>query len=1103
MKKKLNMLMPLLQIGIIKNRMVIKAFLYLFMFYVFQVQAEVFSQDELVSVKLNDATIYEAVEEIAKQTGYLFIYNNNEYRGKNKININLSKVTLDVAMKQVLKNSDLNYSIVENYIVLEPIDNIESIMETPQQEAKEITGTVTDRKDGTPLPGVNVIIKGTTIGTVTDIDGKYAINATSEEQVLVFSLVGMVTEERKIGELSVINIEMEQDQIGLDEVVVVGYGTESRKLLTGSVSDLKLDEISETTITNLDVAMQGRVTGVQVVQNSGTPGSGLSVRIRGNKSISAGNDPLYVVDGIPVMTGDFGQIGYSGQTINSISDINPGDIETITVLKDASATSVYGARASSGVVLITTKRGEQQKTRLNFNTALGFQDVANVLEMVDASQWMVYRNELKTNEGAPPIYSEEEINNPPVNTNWLDEVFRTGLVQNYELSLNGGGKKTSFFMSGNYTNEEGILIGTDYSRLSGRLNIDHQAADWAKIGASILLSNSFNNRVEGDQSLNGPLPNAISLPAIYPVYNEDGTYNEDGPYANPVAIANEAINETNNFRTIANVFGDFSIWKGLSFETKWSIDYLNLEEHSYDPATTRQGQKYNGLGFEANTIASNFTTYNLFRYHQSVGKNSEIEGLLGYSFEQFIDKRDFIRGTDFPSPDFQYLVSAANITDASSSQVEDRTNSFFGRLKYNLHNKYLFTISARYDGSSNFGANNKYGFFPAIAAAWRISEENFLKNAQGISEFKLRASYGLTGNDKVGRYASLSLFDGRGNYDRNPGIYPVQMPNPDLKWETTSQLDIGLDMAFIKNRIGFTFDYYYALTSDLLLARPIPPSAGYDYVWDNIGEMQNQGLELSVNALIFDNKNFSWSSVLNISANRNKVLQLYDGQPIDDIGRGSNYIGEGEPMGIFYGYRSLGVDPTTGNIVFDDVNGDGVITADDRTKIGDPNPDFIGGFNNTFNIYQFSIRVFFQYSYGNDLYNGTRVYIESLKGEDNQLTTILNRWQNPGDITNVPLATATDLNNNNRTSSRFVEDGSYLRMKELTLAYDFKPELVNKLSLRHLKLFISTYNLLTFTNYSGMDPEINYAGNDNMRMGTDFFTYPQARRFMFGINLGI
>jgi TonB-linked SusC/RagA family outer membrane protein len=1103
MNKTLRQSPPVNRQELYKHFLAMKVFLMLMLFSVIQLHAEVYSQNQRIHLDLRDSPVYEAVEQIAMQSDLLFLYNEDEYEGTDRITLRLKNATLDQAMQSVLKGSSLEYEVVDNYLVLKPV------VEVPQKAVREpdepelITGVVTDKSDGTPLPGVNVYIKGTVIGTITDIDGTYSLEVTGKDQVLVFSQVGMKTVEIRIGKERTINVGLEQDQIGLDEVVVIGYGQESRKLLTGSVSDLQMEDIEETAVTNLDAAMQGRVTGVQVVQNSGTPGSGISVRIRGNKSIGASTQPLYVIDGVPIMTGDFGQIGFSGQSLNAISDINPNDIESVTVLKDASATAIYGARASGGVVLITTKKGTQMKSQLNFTASYGFQQVIKKLEMLDAAQWMRYRNELKINEGAPPIYSEDEINNPKYDTRWLDEVFRTGNLSKYELSYSGGTKKTSIFLSGNYMNDVGILIGTDYSRMSGRMNIEHQATDWAKIGANIMISNSVNNRVEGDQSLNGPLPNAISLPAIYPVFNEDGSYNEDGPYANPVAIANEAINEAQNFRSIVNINGTFRIWRGLSFETKWALDYLNLEEHSYDPATTRQGQKYNGLGYEGNTRASTFNTYNLLRYTQTIGDNDELEALLGYSYERFADKRFLIRGTDYPGPQFQYIISAASITDGSSSIVEDRTNSFFGRVKYNMRNTYLFTASLRYDGSSNFGNNKKYGFFPAFAAAWRISQEPFFENVNAVEEFKLRASFGYTGNDKVGRYASMGLFDGRGNYDRNPGIYPVQMPNPDLKWETTRQLDVGIDMAFISGRIGFTLDYYYSKTNDLLLARPLPVSSGFGSVWENIGEMQNQGVELGLNAEIIKSPSFTWNAMLNISANRNKVLKLYNGQPIDPTGRGNNYVTEGEPMSIFWGYRSLGVDPSTGDIVFDDVNGDGVITADDRTRIGDPNPDFVGGFDNSFQYKQLSLRIFFQYSYGNDIYNGTRVYIESLKGEDNQLTTIEERWKQPGDETYIPRATSTDPNNNNRASSRFIEDGSYLRMKEATLTYEFKPETLSKTPLKRLKLFVTGGNLLTFTNYSGMDPEINYAGDAIIRSGTDFFTYPQPRRVIFGINIGL
>jgi len=970
--------------------------------------------------------------------------------------------------------------------------------------AQEVTvsGTVSSSQDGSTLPGVSVVIKGTQNGTVTDINGKYSLKAEASS-TLVFSFIGMETREEAVGGRSTIDILLRPTVQSLEEVVVVGYGTESRKLLTSSISDFKPKDINEIPLENIDAALQGKATGVQVVQNSGTPGGGMTVRIRGNNSINAGNEPLYVIDGIPMLTGNFGQIGFSGQNINAISDLNPNDIESISILKDASATSIYGARASNGVVLITTKRGKVEKTNINFSAYGGFQMAEKKLDMLDASEWMVYRNELKANEGAPPVYSQGEIDNPPVDTDWLDEVFRTAALMNYELSATGGNEKTTFYISGGYSYEDGILIGTDFKRLNGRLNLDHNLTSRLKIGTGIGLSNSWNNRVEGDQSLNGPLPNAISLPPVYPVYNSDGSYNEDGPYANPVAIANEATNLAQNFRTIANIFANYRILEGLNFETKWGIDYLSLNEHSYDPMTTRQGSKYNGLGIEGYTIATNFTTNNFFTYARTFRAIHELEAMAGYSYERYVRKSSYIEATEFPNEYFQYITSAANIRTATASKVEDRTNSFFGRVKYNLKNRYIVTLSGRYDGSSKFGKNNKYGFFPAISAAWRISEEEFFAPVSFVNDLKLRVSYGYTGNDGIPRFSSPALYSGGANYGGYPGTYPVQIPNPDIRWESTAQFDAGFDLEVVNSRIRLVFDYYYAKTTDLLLNRPVSATSGFTGVIDNIGELENKGFEIGLSTDNIKTQDFTWTSVLNFSRNRNKILKLYNGQPIDNIGRGSNYIGEGEPFGIFYGYHSLGVDPSTGDIVFEDVNGDGEITSEDRKKIGDPNPDFYGGFSNVFTYKQLSLNIFLQFSYGNDIYNGTRVYIESLKGDDNQLTTILDRWQQPGDETDIPRATMTDPNNNNRTSSRFIEDGSYLRIKEVVLSYSFSKELTRKLRLSGLKVFATAYNLFTFTNYSGMDPEVNYAGGDNLRLGTDFFTYPQARKFVFGINIGI
>lgn len=1064
-----------------------KTFLLLTCIGVLQASASVFSQHALVNLNMKDASVYEAVDEIARQSDLLFIFHETHASSDKRINVTLENVSFDHAMQAVLKESHLEYNIVENYIVVKPAAPHSETTTTPLpvQEQPTVSGNVRAAEDGISLPGVNVYVKGTTTGTITDFDGNFELQLPPDARILVFSLVGMKTIEMPVGEQTEFNILMESDQIGLEEVIVVGYGTQSRKLVTGSVGVVDEEAIREIPLRTIDGVMQGKASGVYVQQNSGTPGGAMSVRIRGNSSILAGNQPLYVVDGVPITSGNFGQIGFSGQGINALSDINPNDIESISVLKDASATAIYGARATNGVILITTKRGAQKKTSINFSMTHGIQQLANKLDMMNAEQWHEYK-------GTEPT---------GIDTDWLDEIFRTAPTANYEISASGGDEKTKFFISGTYYDQTGILLGTDYQRLSGRINLDHQVNSKLLVGTSMSLSYSLNNRMEGDQSLNAPLPNSISLLPVYPVYNEDGTYNEDGAFANPVAIANEAINEAHSYRTLANVFADYSILQNLIFSTKWSVDYLSLREHSYDPITTRQGARSNGIGLFANSNVMNMVSNNLLKYDDSFGDHN-LDALAGYSFERLQLRSAFIRGTDFPNEQFQYLASAGTITGADARARDRGLSSYFARLNYNYKYKYMLSLTARYDGSSKFGANYRYGMFPSASASWRISEEDFMQAFGSINELRFRTSYGLTGNDGIGDFRHQALFGGGYNYMGNPGIAPRQLENPDLKWETTAQFNIGLDIELFRERLSLSVDYYNNQTSDLLFDRPVSMTSGFNWITTNVGELENKGFEFELSTVNLMEP-LSWTTSLNMTFNRNKIKSLYKDQPLDNLGRGSNRFEVGEPVGIFYGFRSLGVDPSTGDIVFDDVNGDGEITAEDRVKIGDPNPKFIGGLTNTFTYNQFDLSIFFQFSYGNDIFNGTRIYIESMKGNDNQLTVVADRWQQPGDITDIPRATEADPNNNNRISSRFVEDGSYLRLKNLSLGYNLSSRATEKMGIKNARIYASSYNLLTFTNYSGMDPEVHYSGDDDLRMGTDFFTYPQARSFLIGINLGL
>jgi TonB-dependent starch-binding outer membrane protein SusC len=951
----------------------------------------------------------------------------------------------------------------------------------------QVSGKVIAASDKIALPGVTIMVKGASTGTVTNIEGNYTLKAPANA-TLVFSFIGMQKQEIAVNGRKEINIEMVDERTDLGEIVVLGYSTSSKKLVSGSFDLVKEDQIKDVPIRTVDGVLQGKAAGLSVYMNSGTPGGQTSIKLRGGSSINASNTPLIIIDGVPVITGAFGQIGYEGQEIDALSDLNPNDIESMTVLKDASTTAIYGARASNGVILITTKKGSLNNTSVNLNTNYGWQTLPaeRMPKLMNAAQWNEYRG----------------TNVQGIDTDWMSEILQTAPTSNTELSVSTGNDKTRLFLSGNYYFQDGIVKGTAYDRYNGRMNVDHNILKNLKVGGGISLSYSKNKRVEGDQTLNGPLPNALSIPATYPVYNPDGTYNEDGPYANPVAIINEAINVAYTNRTNGNIYLEYKFLNGFSFSSKWGADIYSLREHEYDPITTRQGKGYNGLGIEGTSYASNLVTNNVLQYTKTIKKNHNIEALAGYSTEKYSNRTTYIEGIDFPNENLQYMVSAGTIRYSDATALDRGLESYFGQLKYNYKFKYILTVTARADGSSKFGKNNQFGYFPAVSLAWRASEESFIKDISFISDLKLRGVCGMTGNDGIPDFQSLGLYLGGYNYGGEAGIAPTQLPNPDLKWETTVQTGIGLDISVLKDRLTLNADYYLNRTRDLLLDRPLPPSSGFYSITANIGTLENKGLELVLNTVNIDRK-FKWTSSLNYASNRNKVTELYEGQPLDDYGRGGNRVQVGEPIGIFYGYVCLGVDPTTGNLVYDDINGDGIITTDDRTKIGDPNPEFTGGFTNTFSYKGFDLSVFLHMIYGNDVFNGTLIYLESGgfedgSGEDNQTTNMERQWKQPGDITDMPRAGDT------KQSTRFIEDGSFLRIKNVTLGYNFSKELLNKIHLKSAKFYVSVQNLYTFTKYSGMDPEVNYnGGTSNIVQGTDFFTYPQARTFMIGLNLGI
>jgi len=943
-----------------------------------------------------------------------------------------------------------------------------------------VSGTVTSATDKSPMPGVTVQVKGTQKGDITDTKGGYKLEAPANA-TLVFSFIGMRPQEIPVNGRKQIDVEMEEERVDLGEVVVVGYSTSSKRLISGSISTVNEKELDNIPIRTIDGVLQGKAAGVSVNQNSGTPGGRNAIKMRGGSSINASNQPLIVVDGVPTITGSYGQIGYSGQEIDAMSDLNPNDIESFTILKDASATAIYGARASNGVILITTKKGNAQRTNVNLSSSYGWQTLPaeRLPDLMNAAQW----NEFKGT------------NVQGTDTDWMKEILQVAPTTNNELSISSGNDKTRLFISGNVYTQDGTVKSTSFSRYSGRVNVDHKLLPDLMIGAGVSMTYSTNYRVEGDQTLYGPLPNALSIPAIYPVYNDDGTYNESGPYANPMAIINETKNVAYTNRNNGNIYLDYKFLNGFNFTTKWSADIYNLREHEYDPITVAQGKKYNGLGIEGTTYVSNLVGSNVLQYIKTVNKVHNFEAMAGFSFEKYARRTTYIEARDFPNEDFQYITSAGTIRTASASALNRGMTSYFGQFKYNYMYKYIFTLTARADGSSKFGENNRFGYFPAASFAWRLSEEPFMKSVTAISDLKLRTSFGLTGNDGIGDFASLGLYKGRYNYNQQSGIAPTQLPNPNLKWETTRQIGVGIDLGLFKDRITLVADVYYNKTSDLLLDRPIPLSSGFSSITSNIGDMENKGVEFVLNTVNLKS-DFTWNTSLNFSANRNKVLSLFNGQPITDQGRGNNWVMEGEPIGVFVGYNFLGVDPTTGKEVYEDLNHDKVITTDDRKITGNPNPDFTVGLTNTLGYKGFDFSFFLHGVFGNDVYNGTWMYIQAPTDLDQQTTAVLRAWKNPGDVTDIPRIS------DGFKSSRFIENGSFLRIKTVTLGYTLPKDLLTKLWLKSARVYVSGQNLYTFTTYTGMDPEVNYYSTDNIIMGTDFFTYPQSRTIMVGLNLG-
>ncbi len=953
---------------------------------------------------------------------------------------------------------------------------------------RTVSGKVTGA-DGISIPGVTIQLVGTTRGTVTDVDGRYSLEV--EKGVLKFSYVGYISQEIRLDNQTVINVVLQEEVNVLNEVVVIGYGTQIKKDLTTAVSVVDQKDIEERPIVSAAQALQGKAAGVQVVQPSGKPGSDISVHVRGTTSVLAGNEPLYVVDGVPT---------------TDIRGLNPSDIATMSVLKDASSAAIYGARAANGVVAITTFRGKENTPVIKFNTYLGFSWLRKPIETLTTKEYRALIDEIMPGT-LDPMWTNY--------TDWSDLVFGTGFNQSYQLSASGGSDKNRYFASIGYLSEAGIVEPAQFDRYNFRLNLDNDLRKWLKVGTNVNLiySKTKDTPDNASSGRGGVIMSTLNTPPFLSIYKNDGSGQFDpNPFQpsweNPIAYMQGPDQKSVDLRVFGNLDIAATIIKDLVFKTNFGVDYLNHQWDYYlDPFRTNYGRQQNGLGHSDKYNNFTWLWENTLSYNKTFGKH-KLSALVGASMQRFTSNDSYITGNDFPANVSVTTLNAANTVNAWTTVQEWALASFFGRVTYDYKSKYYATVSVRRDGSSKLA--NPWGTMPAFSAGWRISAEPFMKNITVINDLKLRGGWGRNGNQEgIPNYAQYGLI----TYYRRPSTNPLSGPgavqttygNPDLKWETTDQTNIGIDLSMFNSRVVFNMDVYYKITNDVLLNVQLPASLPITTIQTNAGSIENKGMEFDLKTVNIATK-LRWDTDFNISFNRNKVKTL-DYTSIYYFGRiySNNQdvaiVKEGLPLGTFYGYVADGVDPKTGMLRYADLNSNGILDPGDRTVIGCGQPDYMFGITNTFSYWRFDLSLFVQGSVGNDIYNATRIDLEGMFDSKNQSKAVLDRWTKDNPYTDIPKAVGKGNVDNVRNSSRFIEDGSYVRLKSVTLTYKLIENTKKKKGVPKMSVYVTGQNLLTLTRYSGFDPEVNAYGNSATEMGIDYGTYPQAITFIAGLNV--
>jgi len=1099
--------------GVSRNRiMLVMKLTLIFLITAFlQVKAAVNAQ--MLTIQENNISLGRIFTEIQKQTGYTFLYTEEMLAESKNINVKFKNTPLKKVLEFVFSDQPLTYIIKDEVIIIKrKSEPIKTILSIPPADVK---GKILDEM-GMGMPGVTIKIKNTNVVATSGNNGEFTLKDVPENAVLIVSYVGYATQEIKADTQAEMTIKLSLKLDELSEVLVVGYGTTRREDLTGSVATIGKKELKNVPITRVDQMLQGKAAGVQVTSISGAPGAGSSIRIRGGNSITAGNEPLYVIDGL-VGGGD-------------INLINPEDIESMVVLKDASSTAIYGARGANGVILITTKKGTVGQDNINFDAYTGWQKIPKLIPMLNASQFAQMANESAIDEGQPAPYADPQ--SLGEGTNWQKEISRVAPMQNITLSASGGKNDYNYFLSGNYNKQDGVIINSGFKRYQFRSNLNKTIKENIKIGAILNVGRAETNN--NTVSLGGLdyYQSALAYVPTATVYIADGSFNSKRPfdpqvYDNPVAQGTLPTNKTISTNMMGNLFAEWEIIKGLKFKSTFGSEFNFNKRNIYNPGAlpSRMNAKSGGAADVATENSVMWLSENTLSYNKDITNDHHIDAVIGTSYQTGNTER-LRANADLYATD-AFLYNNLGATDQKKFNITSGYDkytiiSYLARLNYSYKSKYLLTLTGRLDGSSRFAENHKNAFFPAAAVAWKASDEEFVKNMNVFDNLKFRASFGYNGNQAIGIYSSLPSLRTQSGFligdAKILGYTSENLPNPDLKWETTRQFDLGMEFGILKNRINVEVDYYSKRTKDLLLSEQLPTQTGFSSKISNIGSVSNKGLEVLINTRNIITKDFTWETSLNISGNRNKVIDLggVTGFDLAATGFGGystiSRLVVGQPVGTFWGATYTGTQKTTtipagsvnpratprlGDPLYKDFDGDNKFTPADFGIIGDANPKFYGGLGNTFTYKKLSLNVFLQGSFGNDVMNISDAFYNTGSPLTNQFASIADRWTPGNPNSDIPRVNSRDY----ITSTRWVYDGSFLRLKTLSLSYALSGKDMGISWIKRLNVFATGTNLFLITKYPYYEPETNAYGSDSVLRGFDSTNYPQNRTLALGFNL--